>query len=398
MRRWEDLIKKTIIATPIILDLEPEEVWEYKKPEKGDHIRVSRGLYTHHGVFITKDEVIHFTGEENDNVLDWSKNEVIQSPLERFLLGGQLEVKVYTNEELEDLYPVQEIIQYARHCVGDRGYNLVLNNCEHFANTCTLGRFRSRQVENVLGGRKMGIFSTIGSAIKGIFGGGKSSGGGSRSTSTTTYEPDKVKVAEIEKETKLRLAGLENEKIELAKNAQLELMEKQLYCQEALIEAQARGLAHTATVLVTLGEQFNEITKQRLEIIEAGSMQFIQQYEDFYGELQTKIREESEQFVMVKMPDLGAQLELFEPGSASARIFEKSIDQLLSVQMQSFADQLAQVNERHKEVQQSVLQSKQQMLSHTGSLTEGLLEHIQQQQLELGYDKESRQALLQNSH
>lgn len=389
---------KNIVPQSYIINLEPVEIWEFGIPKEGDHIRVSRGLYTHHGIFISNDEIIHFTGEENDNVMDWSNNEVIQSTLERFLLEGTLEIKIYTHEELEDLYPVEEIVQYARHCLGDRDYNLIWNNCEHFANMCTLGRFRSHQVEKVtkiLGGTNMGLFGKIGSAIKGLFGGNKA--GGSRSTSSTTYEPDKVKVAEIEKETKLRLAGLEMEKIELAKNVQLELMEKQLYCQEALIEAQAKGLAHTATVLVKLGEQFNEITKQRLKIIEAGSMEYIQQYEEFYNELQTKVREESEQFVGTKFLQLTDQLEKFEPNSPSARLFEKSIDQLLSVQMQSFADQLAKLNERHKDVLQSVLQSKQQMLSHSDSLTTGLLEHIQQQQLELGYDKESRQALLLNS-
>ena len=39
----------------------------------------------------------------------------------------------------------------------------------------------------------MGFLGKIGGAIKRLFGGGSSSGGGSRST--TTYEPDKVKVA-----------------------------------------------------------------------------------------------------------------------------------------------------------------------------------------------------------
>ena len=51
------------------------------------------------------------------------------------------------------------------------------NNCEHFANVCTLGRFRSHQVERLLqnkGVDYMGIFSTIGGFIKGIFGGSSS--------------------------------------------------------------------------------------------------------------------------------------------------------------------------------------------------------------------------------
>lgn len=81
--------------------------------------------------------------------MDWSKCEVIKTDLDEFLRGGTLEVKEYTEEELDDLYPVEHIVHYARGCLGDAGYNLVINNCEHFANMCTLGRFRSKQVERV---------------------------------------------------------------------------------------------------------------------------------------------------------------------------------------------------------------------------------------------------------
>jgi hypothetical protein len=46
----------------------------------------------------------------------------------------------------------------------------------------------------------MGLWGKIGGFIGGLFG-GNSSSGGSRSTSNTNYEPDKVKIAEIEPPT-----------------------------------------------------------------------------------------------------------------------------------------------------------------------------------------------------
>ena len=49
------------------------------------------------------------------------------------------------------------------------------------------------------------------------------SGGGS--SSNTLYEPDKVKVAEIESAAKLKLAGAENDRIVLWKETQMELAE-----------------------------------------------------------------------------------------------------------------------------------------------------------------------------
>ena len=94
-----------------------KEIWSIRGPNKGDHIRVNRGMYTHHGVYISNDEVIHFTGTEDDSILDWSKNEVIKTDIEYFLRGGQIEVKEYTDDELKDLYPVEHIVAYARACL-----------------------------------------------------------------------------------------------------------------------------------------------------------------------------------------------------------------------------------------------------------------------------------------
>lgn len=97
-----------IIAKHPVIDVNflVEESWIQRKPEMGDHIRVMRlgGLYAHHGVYVSDEEVIHFTGKEDDGILDWSKPEVITSDLEHFLKGGTLEIKEYSDEEFQDLY------------------------------------------------------------------------------------------------------------------------------------------------------------------------------------------------------------------------------------------------------------------------------------------------------
>jgi len=52
---------KGILSSPYpITELTPTEKWAYKTPVRGDHIRVNRGMYNHHGIYITDDEVIHF--------------------------------------------------------------------------------------------------------------------------------------------------------------------------------------------------------------------------------------------------------------------------------------------------------------------------------------------------
>ena len=51
------------------------------------------GIYSHHGIYVSDDEVIHFTGQDGDSIFDWSKPEVISSDLAHFVKDGVLEVR-----------------------------------------------------------------------------------------------------------------------------------------------------------------------------------------------------------------------------------------------------------------------------------------------------------------
>jgi hypothetical protein len=368
----------------ILLDapfLEEEEIWLQTTPKMGDHIRVSRGLYNHHGIYVSEQEVIHFTGDEDDSILDWSKNEVICTNLDRFLLNGVLECKEYTDDEFEDLYPVNHIISYARACLGDRGYNLLFNNCEHFANVCTLGRFRSHQVERIFSSvplkiptgsrREMGLFSWISN----IFG-GKSSGGGGRSTTSTTYEPDKVKLAEIEQETNVKLANMEMKKIELMKNARIEVLEKEHYLKEALLEANARGLSYVAQTIVAIQSKLDEVTQKRLEIIEKGSLGIVKEIEGFYAELGAKITKDNDEYNLNKLPLLLETLGKFEEGSAAFKLYEKRIDEDKAMHLRSIERQFDNLSKRQDQIIEGFLKSKEKIMEQTSQITAGLLEHM----------------------
>lgn len=380
-----------IIAKPIeIIDIEPSEEWKDIQPKRGDHIRVQRsGIYAHHGVYISDDEVIHFTGADDDSVLDWSKCEVICTDLAQFLLGGTVEVKIYTDDELNDLYPVEHIVNYARACLGDKGYNLAFNNCEHFANVCTLGRFRSRQVERVLSGKmpleenkEMGLFGRIGGFFKGLFSGG--SGGGSRSTSSTTYEPDKVKVAEIEADTKIRLAGMENDRIELMKQARLDILQYETESQIALEQAKAQGLAVMAQTIITMQDKLNEVAEKRLLIIEKGSLQVIKDIENFYEELSTKIQEDDDRYNTEKLPELLSILEKYETGTPAHNLYIKRIEEDMAMQSKHVAQQLDSLSQRQSQIINGFLANKERIIEQTGKITAGMLETIEKQTLALG--------------
>ena len=119
------------------------------KPEYSDHIRVNRGLYYHHGIYLSDECVVQFGGTGNDNVLDPANARIIIVSLEEFLRNGTLEVREYSNEEKIIKRSPQDIANYALSQLGRGGYDLVKNNCEHFANECVFGKKMSEQVNNV---------------------------------------------------------------------------------------------------------------------------------------------------------------------------------------------------------------------------------------------------------
>ena len=417
-----------LFSNPTIVDVDysVKEYWIQRKPQMGDHIRVMRigGLYAHHGVYVSDDEVIHFTGKEDDSILDWSKPEVISSDLDYFLKGGVLEVKVYTDEEFVDLYSPEQIVTYARACLGDKGYNLAFNNCEHFANVCTLGRFRSNQVERVLLGKfpneedkKMGLFETVGKAIKSLFSNGRShSNGGSVGRSTTTYEPDKVKIAEAEANAKVRAAEIEAnakvraaeieanakarvaeieadskaqqarteiERIELEKEAQLDYLRFQAESQKALIYAQTQGASVMAQTIISFQEKMDELAKNRLLIIENATLPIIRDIETFYVELQHRIEEDNFIYDTEKLPALLALLEKYEESSPVFNLYYKKVEDDIASQAEHYRQQIAEVAQRQTQVISGFMDSKKLIVEQTKQITAKLVDTFQQQTLQI---------------
>lgn len=370
------------------MPLPPEEIWAKKAPMRGDHIRVFRagGLYTHHGIYVAKDEVIHFTGTEGDGVLDSADNEVISTSLDEFLKGGDLEVKEYTDEEYPDLFPVEAIVSYARACIGDAGYSLIFNNCEHFANMCTLGRFRSPQVERVAAGmlpNEEDNMSILGK-IKDFFFGGGSGGSSKRKTTTTTYEPDKVKIAEIEKETKLMLANKEQERIKLMKEAKLELMDFEQQCSINLESARVKGFERRVQIIVALQAKMNEIAEKRMRIIEEGSLPLIREIENFYNELGDRIQSDRETYNTEKLPQLLSLLEKYEEGSPAYKLYYDQIQSDREMQNTQCMKMLDGIIARQDQVISGFLESKNRIIEQTGELTKGLLDSMQNEARQLG--------------
>ena len=101
----------------------------------GDHVVVDRILYTHHGVYIGHNKLIHYSGEGG------TVGEISEISLEDFAKGDEFWVYKHENP-----LPPGKIVERAKSRLGENLYNMALNNCEHFCHWCCTGRSWSNQI------------------------------------------------------------------------------------------------------------------------------------------------------------------------------------------------------------------------------------------------------------
>jgi hypothetical protein len=350
------------------------EIWDYKNPLRGDHIRVNRGIYNHHGIFVANDEVIHFASINDDNILR-TDNKVIKASINDFLRNGKVEVKIYTDDEKLDLYPTDAIVNWARSCLNDQDYNLIFNNCEHFANWCTLARFRSYQVENLFGGNNMGFLGDIWDGVKDFFGLG---GSNERSSSTYSYnyEPDKVRVAEIEKEKAIKLAEIDQQSIEIKKEAQIEIIRVNAEMQAAIIQARAKGFEYVSKVLLAISRDLNTIAEQRFQLLELGQFEIAKKIENMYSEFITNIKNDGYRFNIEELPKMLKLLEQYDKTSDSYSIYKSSIEKQKDAHIDFEKEQISKMLERQSKLIDSSITSKNQINEHVSKIVEGRMDYL----------------------
>ena len=124
--------------------------WKLEAPKAGDVIRVKLGALYHVGIYVSDGEVIQFGLPPTLRAT--AKNEdirVLSSDIDTFLAGGFLEVARFDKKEAKKNRPPHEVIAAARARIGEGGYHILYNNCEHFANECLSGTHLCRQAEDV---------------------------------------------------------------------------------------------------------------------------------------------------------------------------------------------------------------------------------------------------------
>lgn len=122
--------------------------WVEKTPVYGDMIRTKVRFYHHYGIFVSEEEVIQF-GLPDDPMRPADQVKVLSSDMAAFLQGGEVEVAVPDHATRRQMRRPEQIVELARSRLGEGGYDILHNNCEHFANECVFGEHTSTFLQNV---------------------------------------------------------------------------------------------------------------------------------------------------------------------------------------------------------------------------------------------------------
>lgn len=110
----------------------------------GDHLVVSRGLYTHHGVYAGDGWVVH---------RDFGP--VRLESLANFARGA----KVRVCQPKAGDFPPQTVLARAVSRLGEDRYSLLFDNCEHFVRWCCSGKAESPQIAAGVGAIGVGMIA-----------------------------------------------------------------------------------------------------------------------------------------------------------------------------------------------------------------------------------------------
>ena len=112
----------------------------------GDVICVRRmvGLYDHYGIYESDNVIYEYAADSGD----FGKKATVHITTLKTFMDNSKEVHavVYPPSEKYTLYSPSDTIARARSKLGETKYNLVTNNCEHFAVWCKTGVQKSGQV------------------------------------------------------------------------------------------------------------------------------------------------------------------------------------------------------------------------------------------------------------
>ena len=117
----------------------------------GDMIRVPLGGIYHYGIFASESEVIQFGLPPLPEYRDRPEAQAVTvTDMALFSCGQIVEIGVPEKEERKRRFSHEETLRRARARLGEGGYDLLRNNCEHFVWDCAFGQRKCTQYDEAI--------------------------------------------------------------------------------------------------------------------------------------------------------------------------------------------------------------------------------------------------------
>lgn len=107
----------------------------------GAHLIVKHFGYSHHGIYVGRGRVIHYSGFAHL----FRKRPIEITSLQRFAHGKAIHIKNYPSPR----YKAKAVVKRMRSRMHENQYHLIINNCEHLCTWAITGIESSTQVERM---------------------------------------------------------------------------------------------------------------------------------------------------------------------------------------------------------------------------------------------------------
>lgn len=117
----------------------------------GDILVAQRTAYRHYGVYTQDETVIHYTSQDSDISKD---NKIIETSIRDFIKDSN-EYFVLNLDSSVSVYSPSDTVKRAKSRIGEKLYDVMTNNCEHFAMWCKTGKSESSQIDDIISTAKL---------------------------------------------------------------------------------------------------------------------------------------------------------------------------------------------------------------------------------------------------
>ncbi|MFT4020555.1 MAG: lecithin retinol acyltransferase family protein [Acinetobacter sp.] len=128
----------------------------------GAHLIVKHFGYTHHGIYVGRGRVIHYSGFAHF----FKKHPIEFTSLKNFSRGRKVYVRSYDNPK----YTGKTVVRRMRSRIHENNYHLIINNCEHLCSWAITGVESSPQVFKMMNRlTTIGYISSVMSYMNSLF-------------------------------------------------------------------------------------------------------------------------------------------------------------------------------------------------------------------------------------